>query len=98
MSGITLDTEWLSDMFRHILQAAGPLSQLHFSKEYSGSSGVLSLILEVCERLCTGASEYYRVLQTDLARAESLLEYFVQEDVQIGEVIENEGGVSDPAR
>lgn len=98
MSGITLDTEWLSDMFRHILQAAEPLAQLHFSREYSGSSGVLSLILELCESLCIGASGYYRVLQADMDRAAALLECFVQEDVQIGEVIENEGGVSDPAR
>ena len=97
MSGITLDTEWLSEMFRHILQSAGPLAQLHFIQECCGSSGVLSLILELCESLCAGASEYYRILQADLTRAESLLEYFVQEDVQIGEVIENEGSVSDPA-
>ncbi len=97
MSGITLDTEWLSEMFRHILQSAGPLAQLHVVQECCGSSGVLSLILELCESLCAGASEYYRVLQADLARAASLLELLVQEDVQIGEVIENEGGVSDPA-
>lgn len=97
MSRITLDPELLSEMFRQVLQAAGPLAQLHFTQEYSGSSGVLSLILELCESLCARASEYYSVLQSDMGRAEALLDCFLQEDVQIGEVIENDGGVSDPA-
>ena len=89
MNRIEVDPELFREHLQNVLSAAQELAAPESTIAFSGFSQVLSELLTMWSDFCSCVDHYYDVLQSDIQKAEELVNCLVTEDQQIGEVIVN---------